>query len=162
MRTTASLLLVLGTVTVLSGRAHPGDLPIEILRAKVGRYLLMPKLLSPDWFHLEEPKLGKVFVNVPAGSDINEWLDSFKGKGMTLLVSPGRGYDAQPTERILRDTMIYSLLPAEHQHNFFVGNIDVVVEVEPDEPERFVEQKRVVDQLMGFVDKEVVLIFRPS
>lgn len=160
MRIFVSLLLLLGTVLPV-GLTSAVDPPVEILRATVGRYLLLPSLLSPEWFHLEEPRLGKVFLNVPAGTDINQWLESFKGKGMTLLLSPGRDYQAQPNERIMRDTVVYSLLPTENQHNFFIGNIDIVVDVEPDEPKRFLAQKQLVDLLMTFVDKEVVLIFRP-
>lgn len=161
MRKFVIVLLVLGTAVLPAGLRGDADAPVEILKATVGRYMLVPKLLSPDWFHLDEPRLGTVYLNVPAHTDLNGWLDIFKGKQMTLLLAPGRGYEPLPNERIVRETVVYSLQPVQNQHNFFIGDIDIVVELEPDHPKRFLEQRRLVDRLMPFVDKEVVLIFRP-
>ena len=40
--------------------------PVEIITAKVDRYLLLPQLLSPDWFFMEQPRLGKPLPRPPA------------------------------------------------------------------------------------------------
>ena len=149
-------------IATLSQHVRGAETAVEIVRAKVDRFALAPRLLSPDWFFLDQRRVGKIYLNVPAGTDINEWLDSFKGKSMKLLVFPGRDYEVRPSERALRDTMEYSWSPEDFGHNFFVGNIDLVVQNNPDDEGRFVEQKHLADKLKTFVGQEVVLILRPD
>ena len=163
VRALAGLLIALAGVTSSSPPGLAAGRAVEIIGAKVDRFGLLPTLLAPEWFVLEQRNVGKVHLNVPEGSDINVWLETFRGKSMKVLVYPGGDYQVRPDERAVRDTVEYAYSPEDFGHNFFVGNIDLVVRHDPDDDDQaFIDQKRLRDKVMRFVGQEVVLIFRPD
>jgi hypothetical protein len=131
--------------------------PIAITSGKIGRYP-MSSLLSREWFYLGDKEL---FIHVPGKTDINQWLTKLKGS-LSVLAFPGTDYTPQPSEQGVRGEVIYSLLPANNTHNFFIGDSGIVLVVADvgEDIGQFRQKKQLVDALMPFVGTQVVLIFR--
>lgn len=147
-----------------AGRAGPQAQPsqlLEIITAEVDRHLLAPALLSPEWFFLDQRLVGKAYVLVPGGSDINQWLTSFEGLSMTILAFQGPDYEVGPNERGVRGVVSYTWDSEDKADNFFVADIGLVVKMEMDANHHFAEQRNLSKKLKELVGREIVLIFRP-